>query len=234
MPLKFECNQDPRKMKSAGGKKFCEQCGKHVFDVRRKGDEKILDLRQKGECLIIYADQLKKVEAKELRPYAAVKKTRPALPYAAGLALFTLASASSLAQKCPPNGIQHATLQVNAEGKPVPGMSVASPSQKKTNELAYSGKLKAGRGISDKDLTVTLIYIDPADSLETEVPVVVFECDTKGLFSFTLTPEQAKLLDGKKIHFVTDSYDVTCEKFIPAQPNKKVELRVNRRLLRGF
>lgn len=65
MKLSFECNFDPRELVTKQGKKFCQNCQKHVFDLRRKSDEKIALFYKENPtaCVIAYEDQLDKLPA---------------------------------------------------------------------------------------------------------------------------------------------------------------------------
>jgi hypothetical protein len=100
MPLSFECQQDFRKMKNTGGKKYCEVCNKNVHDVRNKSFEKINDLVKNGEaCLIIYESQLKKLDEIKNSVQLTNKKEISFLPYAAGIAALSLLPQLAVAQE---------------------------------------------------------------------------------------------------------------------------------------
>jgi hypothetical protein len=83
MKLSFECNQDLKLMPNINGKKFCSSCQKHVFDLRRKSDEKIAAFYKSNPtaCVIAYQDQLDKL----VRNNADAIKTRKLFPYVASI-----------------------------------------------------------------------------------------------------------------------------------------------------
>lgn len=83
MKLSFECNQDLKTMPNINGKKFCSSCQKHVFDLRRKSDEKIASFYNANPtaCVIAYQEQLDKL----VRSNVDTLKTRRLFPYAASL-----------------------------------------------------------------------------------------------------------------------------------------------------
>ncbi len=97
MKLSFECTRDLRTMPTTQGKKFCANCQKHVTDLRRKSDEKIVNFFEANPnpCVIIYQNQLDKL------PKRLQKKKSEQFryfPYAAGIIAVSLLPTLTMAQ----------------------------------------------------------------------------------------------------------------------------------------
>ncbi len=118
MNLSFECSQDPRKMPTIGGKKFCAQCQKNVFDLRRKSDAKVAAFYEENPnaCAIAYQEQLDKLPERKIKR----KQPNHFLPYAASFVAAALLPSLTIAQI---NSNSNSTAQTvigankNAEGK---------------------------------------------------------------------------------------------------------------------
>jgi hypothetical protein len=185
MPLDFECNKDPREMKSINGKKYCDECKKFVFDVRRKSVDKIVALKkERGElCMIIYDDQLERVQS-ILDRGKKTEKSAGLLPYAgaAALSLFTL------------NGISQ---NKDAEGKVQ--QQTATQSGVIEEQINVSGTETLFRGRLDKvpkawskKQSIQLLYYDTiSQEMKT---VLTFRSNKSGYFEFRLDKAQKLLL----------------------------------------
>ncbi|MCD6066357.1 MAG: hypothetical protein K0S33_1183 [Bacteroidetes bacterium] len=142
MKLSFECKLDPKEIPTKQGKKFCQNCQKQVYDLRRKSDEKIARFYKEHPtaCVIAYGDQLDRLPT--LHPE---NQRINCFPYAAAVITIALLPSLTIAQT-----------QVQMEKQPVSSMPVVIPDMastavennkevntKKTNGPYYiAGKLK--------------------------------------------------------------------------------------------
>ncbi|MBC7863740.1 MAG: hypothetical protein IAF38_12245 [Bacteroidia bacterium] len=195
MPLDFECNQDPRAMKTVKGKKFCENCREHVYDVRRKSIDKILELgkEKKNCCFVIYDHQLEELEEKILsEKIQKGKSNQNALPYAAGLAAFSFLSHGAIATES--NKIAapfENTIQQSINEELVSKREFILP-----DPASYNGRLVSRIDINVKNRELNLGYYDPQNKFKT---ILTFTTDTSGAFSFSFTKAQLKAATGKKL-----------------------------------
>jgi hypothetical protein len=206
MPLKFECNQDPRKMKTIGGKKFCEVCRKNVYDVRRKSVDKIVQLKKDlGTCcVVIYKDQLHEVEQRLAAGQKHFVKNNHLLPVAAGIAALSLSPSLFYSQTNKnPGAAAEIIHSKNCEGIEAPKQTSASQTAKKilfqgqviyNNKKFSGGKLRVG------------YYTNDSVNGKLFFPYLKIECDAKGRFSFEVTEEELKMLRENEFGMKSDYY----------------------------
>jgi hypothetical protein len=209
MPLKFQCNQDPRKMKTVNGVKFCEVCKKNVFDVRRKSLEKINEM---GECcVIIYQDQMKKCDELRKNKTVVPRKIKHNLPFAAGFAAASLLPAAMHSQN-PATVPATQTTGRDTEGTKLNSTSLNNKASEKKS-LVFKGNITSSPKKSNKKHTITVGYytFDADSNLSSSIPVFEFTSKKDGSFTFELTEAQLSLLKGKNIYFETGRYSVDYE-----------------------
>lgn len=95
MKLSFHCQQDPKQMPTKKGVKFCEHCKKHVHDIRRKSQEKVIAFYQNNPhaCVIAFEDQIERIPK-----YKLGTKSTNYMPYAAGIIAISLLPSLTMAQ----------------------------------------------------------------------------------------------------------------------------------------
>lgn len=118
MKLSFECSQDPRKMPAIAGKKFCTNCHKSVFDLRRKSDAKVAAFYEANPtaCVIAYQEQLDKFPGRSIPS----RQRSVFLPYAASFIAVALLPSLTIAQvNVNSKSVKSSVVNVNknAEGK---------------------------------------------------------------------------------------------------------------------
>jgi hypothetical protein len=227
MPLEFYCNQDPRKMRSVKGGKFCEECGKHVIDLRRRSDDKIIDFTQAAEnsCVIVYEDQLNLIDHIKQSKNRNSGKNKNMLPFAAGLAAITLFSPQLYAQ----DPVSPSQLEKDAEGKLLPNDQRNVTDTLIKNETAITGEVQFSKGKSRK-FEFTLGYYKPVnDSEDVFITVKTFKSSIGGKFSFTLTRDELRqvqqnsfriICTGKRIYWGDYTFYKTDEKLILTLNNR--------------
>jgi hypothetical protein len=204
MPLSFSCSEDFRKMKSDRGKKFCGSCQKHVYDVRRKSVEKILALRKsKGNCcLIIHEEQLIELDQsprkKRLAPFASKR-----LPHVAGLIGLSLLSHNVAAQNYSPlKSEKEFITERDSEGKVrfAPKLLAKTP-----NGTEFKGKVVFSSGKRAKNIPIKIGFRDLDN-----VFVLVAQCpaNKNGKFAFKLNSAQLNLLEGERVFFLVEKYEI--------------------------
>jgi hypothetical protein len=222
MPLKFECNQDPRKMKSINGKKFCDQCQQHVYDVRRKSVEKIIQLKKEQAkcCLLIYEDQLEAVESKLGSGNVKEKTTTRNLPIAAGIAAVTLFGPEIMAQNSSAK-IQTETRSRDQQGKAV--TPPASATETDLNEIKGTVN-KNSHSFGKKNLSEKFeIGYYEGDEF---VCVKKFKSKKSGAFEFALTNDQVKLLQANEFEIKCAKRSVYWDNFSFKNRNELLNIHV--------
>jgi hypothetical protein len=230
MALKFECNQDPRKMKTIGGKKFCEVCRKDVYDVRRKSVEHIVALKQRlGECcVIIYDDQLSKAES-----LLNAKRPRPphksfSFPYAAGIAALSLVPFSALPHVAKPASVL--SEQKNGEGEIV--ASQIRHNDLTTAKLEFSGTIrKSPKKLFKKHIIEMGYYGKNKDSVYDFIVVKTFTSHANGKFKFSLTRDEMTELQGKEVQFKSGYLTVHYSEFDLFNPGHSFFIDIFKRIM---
>jgi hypothetical protein len=217
-------------MKSVNGKKFCEQCQKHVYDVRRKSPEKIVQLKKgKGECcLIIYEDQLEKVQRILSNEKNVERKRTSVLPYAAGLAALSLLPQISNAQ----TNNSPVSKEIHDEnGKKVGEKKLTEiksvPQGKK--EIVIKGTVISSYKKIGKGHDFELGYYVKTPNGSSYVKVLDFSSKMNGSFSFKLNEQQLKSLNENDFEISCDDRSVSWEKFDFSDYNKHLIIEIRKR-----
>ncbi|MBC7863739.1 MAG: hypothetical protein IAF38_12240 [Bacteroidia bacterium] len=206
-------------MKTVKGSKFCDQCQKNVYDMRRKSVDKIVALKKElGECcMIMYEDQLQKADqvfASEKIKSIVPKKHTAALPLAAGIAALSL-----LPQVFTAQNPQAAEI---TESKKTPGKII--PTENKITQ--YNGLIEASPKLLNKKHKLTVGFYD-----ENEVFVLIktFTTRSDGSFSFELSTDELAALKGKVAEFYSGKYIVYHDEFSFDTPDEAIVINVEKR-----
>ncbi len=236
MKLSFECALDPKTMPIRHGKKFCDNCQKHVIDLRRKSDAKVASFFEANAhpCVIIYQDQLDRLPK---RPMPNQKSGLRYLPYAAGIIAVSLLPSLTLAQtEIRPNvqtvGIKPVVLP-GIESKEVKTVESAAKStekyylQGKVSLRDKKYKIKKGKDI--------VIYRSNNDGTYSEDTLAFGKTGANGNFKLELSKPvyEALLLEEDSIYFNIDGFSrEMLEKVSYAQNTIKVKISVSGRRYR--
>ncbi|MBC7863738.1 MAG: hypothetical protein IAF38_12235 [Bacteroidia bacterium] len=228
MALKFECKQDFRKMKTVKGKKYCEECKQFVYDMRRKSVDKIVALKKEmGEvCVLIHDDQLTKAEQVLNTEKSTVRKTRSALPYAAGFAALSLLPQLNMAQ------FSMNPLATESK-KNVGGTQWREkkliPSENKTTQ--FNGLVDHSPKKISKKHKLTLGYYDDDGVF---VIVKTFQSRSDGSFSFELTENEMAAFKNKSAEFYSGKYSVSHHGFSFDAPKEAIVINVRKKNYRRY
>ena len=147
MKLSFQCNLDPTSLPTKNGIKFCQNCQKHVHDIRRKSQEKIRAFYHNNPhaCVIAYEHQIDRLPKPKIVP-----SSTNYMPYAAGIIAVSLLPALTMAQT-------RATANVQMIGTtPMPilnqQMSNDINQQEKENKISEKYFIEGKVTITDKKL----------------------------------------------------------------------------------
>lgn len=206
MSLSFQCNQDLRLMPNQHGKKFCDHCQKHVFDLRRKSDEKIAQFfsEHQSPCVIIYQDQLDRLPKTKPQTQSGAMRY---LPYAASLVVASILPHVTMAQVEVSQNIQvigNTPILIPAIENSQTSDVTSAPTNKTEVYKKYvldgrvsirdkKTKLKAGKNI--------LVYINKHDSAGHYLGVdtiVVGKLGVNGRFKLKLTKEQFDIINSSQ------------------------------------
>jgi hypothetical protein len=191
MKLSYECNQDPRKMPTRQGKKFCDHCNRHVHDLRRKSDEKIERFAKENPkaCVIAYGHQLDKIN--RFRPK---QKTRSYFPYAAGIIAVALLPSLSYAQNdtVKTNQAPVTIVPIVIPDQVPPKKADQAPKNATATPCFIRGKVKVGRKQNLKGTGIVIYryaYAPDGKSVEQDT-LAVGELNAKGKFMLKISNEQ--------------------------------------------
>lgn len=206
MKLSFQCNQDLRLMPNEHGKKFCDHCQKHVFDLRRKSDEKIAQFFNEHQtpCVIMYQDQLDTLPKKQT---AAHLNGMRYLPYAASLVAVTVLPHVTMAQTV----ISHSTQVIGNMPISIPSIDNKQSSDvpaTSTNKVEVYKKYVLDGRVSIRDKKTKLkagknfvIYLQKYDSIGHYLgadTIVTGKLGVNGKFKLKLTKEQFDILNSSQ------------------------------------
>lgn len=199
-------------MKTVHGKKFCEQCNSHVFDVRKKTAEQIVDLKKnKGACcVIIYEDQLQQAELLLLQEKIRQKRKAPFLPMAASLAALSLIPQLSWPQAHNnTETIQPENTARNKEGKE--NTALSAPGKKDEQKIiTIIGFVRRSTNKIGKKHHFDLGYYDRELGF---VLVKKFSSRANGHFRIRLTQEEYQLLSRQQLDINCGSKRVNWKEF---------------------
>jgi len=199
MELSFQCNQDLKGMPTMQGKKFCDHCQKHVFDLRRKSDEKVAAFFRDHQkpCVIIYQEQLDKLPKRQAQPHSGLSY----FPYAASLAAVSLLPQLTIAQ----TEVIHHTQTIGSIPIAIPSIKNKDNAESvaKKDEV-YDSYILSGRvNIRDKKMKIKkgkefLIFrsvLDSSGYYSGRDTIVSGKLDMNGKFKLKLSKEQFEIIN---------------------------------------
>lgn len=225
MKLSFECNQDPRAMPNINGKKFCSSCQRHVFDLRRKSDEKFALFYKANPtaCVIAYQDQLDKLVRRDTQTI----KTRKLFPYAATIVAVAVLPNLVIANPYVFNNSNITQGVSKTQNESVLFMDNSIDEEKFLVDVKVKLVSSKRRHKADREIVICQYKLDSLNEITSEDTLAVGTIDKKGRASIMVSKKAFDLiLENKNLSVSVVGF--TREKIVSVKiKGKKIALKIS-------